>query len=657
MYYKIAISNVKKSFKDYGIYFLTLTFAVCIFYSFNSIGNQHVMDIISGNTANYMRIVKEAMSIVSVFVSMILGILIIYANNFLIKRRKKEFGIYMMLGMGKVRVSQILVMETFSIGLVSLVLGLGLGVVLSQALSVFTAKLFELNLSQYIFSISLYAILKTIVYFGIIFILVMIFNVFVVNKYKLIDLLIAGRKNEKVNIRNPLVSFLIFTLGVLCLIRAYYLILTRGTKMNYISDITIPILLGVIGTFAFFFGIAGFVLYIVKRNKKVYLKGLNIFVTKQIGSKINTNFVSMSIISLMLFVTIVVLSSGFGLKNVLDSNLEATTPFDATIQLMPDNNNLTISEVLKNKNIIIPKDFEQASYNIYKSNVEVSRITGDSSFDFSANLMTITDYNRLMRLEGKPTVDLNNNEVIITSNFNKVLQQLNNHIKSNEIININGADYKLKNKEVLNRSYQSMGMTVNLCTIIVPDNVVNNLNKTGSYLNLNYSDRVEGDKFVNDLDKKYGVSQPKNGYKHFIITEIKTDIYERNQGATAVVLFVIIYLGVIFLLTSAAILALQQLSEASDSIERYKALKRIGVSQEMIDKSIFYQTLIYFGAPLFLAIIDSIIGLIFANKFIVLFGEQNILSSSILIFVLLMMIYLAYFIATYLNYKFVIRQK
>lgn len=657
MYYKIAISNVKKSFKDYGIYFLTLTFAVCIFYSFNSIGNQHVMDIISGNTANYMRIVKEAMSIVSVFVSMILGILIIYANNFLIKRRKKEFGIYMMLGMGKVRVSQILVMETFSIGLVSLVLGLGLGVVLSQALSVFTAKLFELNLSQYIFSISFYAILKTIVYFGIIFILVMIFNVFVVNKYKLIDLLIAGRKNEKVNIRNPLVSFLIFTLGVICLIRAYYLILTRGTKMNYISDITIPILLGVIGTFAFFFGIAGFVLYIVKRSKKVYLKGLNIFVTKQIGSKINTNFVSMSIISLMLFVTIVVLSSGFGLKNVLDSNLEATTPFDATIQLMPDNNNLTISEVLKNENIIIPKNFEEASYNIYKSNVEVSRITGDSSLDFSANLMTITDYNRLMRLEGKPTVDLNNNEVIITSNFNKVLQQLNNHIKLNEIININGADYKLKNKEVLNRSYQSMGMTVNLCTIIVPDNVVNNLNKTGSYLNLNYSDRVEGDKFVNDLDKKYGVSQPKNGYKHFIITEIKTDIYERNQGATAVVLFVIIYLGVIFLLTSAAILALQQLSEASDSIERYKALKRIGVSQEMIDKSIFYQTLIYFGAPLFLAIIDSIIGLIFANKFIVLFGEQNILSSSILIFVLLMMIYLAYFIATYLNYKFVIRQK
>lgn len=657
MYYKIAISNVKKSLKDYGIYFLTLTFTVCIFYSFNSIGNQHVMDIISGNTANYMRIVKEAMSIVSVFVSMILGVLIIYANNFLIKKRKKEFGIYMMLGMGKIRVSQILVMETFSIGLVSLVLGLGLGIILSQALSVFTAKLFELSLSQYIFSISGYAILKTITYFGIIFILVMIFNVFVVNKYKLIDLLIAGRKNEKVNIRNPLISFLIFTLGVICLIRAYYLILTRGVKMNYISDITTPILLGVIGTFAFFFGIAGFVLYIVKRSKKVYLKGLNIFVTKQISSKINTNFVSMSIISLMLFVTIVVLSSGFGLKNVLDSNLEATTPFDATIQLMPDNSNLTISEILKSKNIIIPKNFEEASYNIYKSNVEVSKITGDSGLDFNADLMTITDYNKLMKLEGEPTVALNNNEVIITSNFNKVLPKLNNHIKSNEIININGVDYKLKNKEVLNRAYQSMGMTVNLCTIIVPDNVVNNSNKIGSYLNLNYSDKVEGDKFVNDLDKKYGVSEPKNGYKHFIITETKTNIYERNQGTTAVVLFVIIYLGVIFLLTSAAILALQQLSEASDSVERYKALKRIGVYQEMIDKSIFYQTLIYFGAPLFLAIIDSIIGLIFANKFVVLFGEQNILSSSIVIFILLMMIYLGYFIATYLNYKFVIRQK
>ena len=658
MYTKIAFNNVKKSLKDYTIYFLTLSFAVCIFYAFNSIGNQKAMKDISENTATYIEIIRNVISGVSLFVSFILGILIIYANNFLIKRRKSELGMYMILGMGKRKISQILVTETFSIGLISLVIGLGFGIVLSQGLSIFTTRLFNLSLSQYIFSISIDAIIKTIIYFGVIFLLVMILNVLAINKYKLIDLIMARRKNEKVTMRNPIVLFIIFIAGIVSLGRAYYLILNQGTDVTKASEITTPLFLGGMGTFLFFFGISGFLLYVIKKNKNIYLKGLNIFVVKQISSKINTNFISISIISLMLFVTIVSLSAGLGLKNVLEKNFEATTPFDATLQLVSQNNKETISEALKKSNISLPKDFKTVAYNTYDSKLNISKMTKNNLMDSPATVMSISDYNNIMKLEGKPTVNLKSNEVLITSNFNLLEPSLNEFIKSGKEVTINNKDYIVKNQEVLDRAYRSIGMTVNICTIIVPDDAIKGLNMEFSYMDIIYGDnRKGGEEFINDLRKKYGVQYKNSGYDGFLLVDTKINIYETNNGVTSIILFITIYLGVIFLLTSAVVLALQQLSEASDSVERYKALKKISVTQEEINKTIFFQTLVYFGAPLSLAIVDSIVGLNFVNKFVKIFGRQSIMRASLMTFMLLVIIYLGYFIATYASYKNTINSK
>lgn len=660
MYFKIALNNVKKSFKDYGIYFLTLTFAVCIFYAFNSIGSQAVMKKMDANTAAYMTLIKSAMSMVSIFVSFILGGLIIYANNFLIKRRKKELGIYTMLGMAKKKISQILVMETFLIGIISLLVGLGLGIILSQGLSIVTAKLFELSADTYGFSISMSAIIKTIIYFGIIFLLVMIFNIFVINKYKLIDLLTASRKNEKIKVRNPMLSFVIFLIGVALLCGGYYLILEKGMDMTSMAELSIPIILGTVGTFFFFFGIAGFILYLVKKNNKIYLKGLNIFVTKQISSKINTNFVSMSLISLMLFVTIVALSSGLGFKNSMESSLKATTPFNGTLQLLytGDSKPITMEQALKVANITIPQDYEKAFYNTYDSGVKLSALTGNSKYSYNVDVIPVSEYNKVMKLEENKTVNLGDNEILITSDSNQVMGELNNFIKSGKTVKIGDKDYKVQNKEVLKRTYQTVGMTINICTLVVPDSAVKTLTLTGGYLDLNYKNVSAGDKFVNDLGLKHGFKNLKEHDNGFVIlTVTRTDLYAQNKGMNAIILFVTIYLGVIFLLTSAAVLALQQLSEASDSIGRYNSLRKIGVSQSMISKAVFKQTLIYFGAPLSLAIVDSIVGLIFTNKFVSMFGNQNILLPSLLTFALLMIIYIGYFIATFISYKNVIREK
>ena len=196
MYSKIAIKNVKKSFKDYTIYFLTLTLAVCIFYSFNSIESQKALTEMSSSGKEYTEMLTTMISYMSVFVAVILGGLILYANNFLIKKRNKELGIYMTLGMGKTKISKILIYETIIVGIVSLVSGLILGLIVSQGLSILVSKLFYIAMSEYEFVISLSSMVKTIGYFAVMFLLVMVFNTYVISKYKIIDLLTIGRKTE-----------------------------------------------------------------------------------------------------------------------------------------------------------------------------------------------------------------------------------------------------------------------------------------------------------------------------------------------------------------------------------------------------------------------------------------------------------------------------
>ena len=224
MFYKLSISNVKKSFKDYAIYFITLILGVCIFYVFNSMDSQTAMLTVTSRQSEMIDLLIEVLSYVSIFVSLILGFLIIYASRFLMKKRNKEFGIYMTLGMSKRKISFLLLVETFIIGLVSLVVGLVLGIVLSQVTSIFIANMFEADMTKFTFNFSNTAMIKTIIYFGIIYFIVMVFNTIIVSKNKLINLLQASKKQEKIRLKNQIICIILFVISVLLLGTAYYLV-------------------------------------------------------------------------------------------------------------------------------------------------------------------------------------------------------------------------------------------------------------------------------------------------------------------------------------------------------------------------------------------------------------------------------------------------
>ncbi|MDE5586831.1 MAG: FtsX-like permease family protein, partial [Bacilli bacterium] len=325
---KLSLKNIKKSIKDYAIYFFTLILGVAIFYVFNAIDSQTVMMDVTSSTRDIIKLMNNILSGVSVFVSFILGFLIIYASRFLIKRRNKEFGIYLTLGMSKRKIASLLFFETLLIGIISLMVGLSLGIMLSQIMSVLVANMFEANLTEFAFTFSKDACLKTLLYFGIMYFLVMIFNTVNVNKCKLIDLIQGSKKSEKIRLKNPYLCTIVFLISCLVLGRAYYLVTGGIGELSEATQIFKPIIMGAVSTFFLFWSLSGLLLRIVMRMKKVYYHGLNTFVVRQISSKINTTVMSMTIISLMLFITICVLSSSLSIKNSMTANLKTMAPMD-----------------------------------------------------------------------------------------------------------------------------------------------------------------------------------------------------------------------------------------------------------------------------------------------------------------------------------------
>lgn len=252
MLFKLSLKNIRKSFKDYAIYFFTLILGVAIFYVFNAIESQTVLLNVTSSTREIIDLMVDMLSGVSVFVSFILGFLIIYASRFLMKRRNKEFGIYLTLGMSKKNISKIMLFETLFIGIISLIIGLLIGVLSSQLMSVLVANSFEADLTRFTFVFSSSAMIKTVIYFGIIYLLVMIFNVVNVGRCKLIDLIQANKKSEEVKMKNPFICIIVFIISVVMLGYAYYLV-TSGLKV-LTSDISIfiPIILGCVSTFFIF---------------------------------------------------------------------------------------------------------------------------------------------------------------------------------------------------------------------------------------------------------------------------------------------------------------------------------------------------------------------------------------------------------------------
>ena len=659
MLYNLSLKNIKKSFKDYAIYFVTLILGVCIFYLFNSMDSQTAILEVTSRQSEMIDLLEQILSYISVFVSFILGFLIIYASRFLIKKRNKEFGVYMTLGMSKRKISLLLLIETFIIGLISLAFGLLLGIVLSQITSIFVANLFEANMSKFTFNFSKTALFKTILYFGIIYFIVMIFNTIIINKNKLIDLLQASKKQEKIRIKSSMISVILFFISVLMLGAAYYMV-TAGVNdlLKYdVSILLVPILLGTIGTILFFYSVAGMSLKIISKCHNLYSKKLNTFVFKQINSKINTMVISISIICLMLFVTLCLLTSAFTIKDYFNNSINTYAPVD--YQIVSINQNVRVTEFLEDtfvkentKDNLIVSEYYDENFDYAKSLGKVyEQIKQEYSyiqFDSPVYIMSEADYNKLARLLKIDTVTIQDDEYAIVSNYNTDIYE--SVLKSNSTMIIFNHELK-PYKKLINGFVNISGNPANLGFFVVSDQIIEKDHLKYEILSGNYNSKDQ--KIIDKLEEKV----KKFHTEETLIKDTRYEIEISAAGLTAIITFIGLYLGIIFLISSSAILALKELSDCIDDKKKYKILRQIGADEKEINKALFMQTFIFFMMPLSIAVIHTIFGLKFCEWILKSLGITSILNGSYMTFIFLILIYGIYFIITYLCSKNIIRER
>lgn len=685
----MSVKNIRKSIKDYTIYFLTLILGVAIFYMFNSLDSQEAMLVVNSSTRQIVKLMVGMINYVSVFVAVILGFLIVYANNFLIKRRKREFGLYMTLGMGKRQISGILLGETFLIGLISLVVGLVIGVFGSQLMSILVAKLFQADMSEYQFVFSEAACWKTCAYFGVMYAASMILNIVIISRYKLIDLISAEKKNEKVRMKNPVICVLVFLAAAVTLGTAYYMVTGGLTQLDLMNQLVIPILMGIVSTFLIFWSVSGLALKVVQMRKGLYLKDSNIFVLRQIHNRINTTVVSMTIICLLLFMTITVLSTALSLNRVLTQDLEEMTPVDLNLYKtanLPDNGNYTqlqiedsqkpISDTLKENGLdmkVLKDVTEVATYTSTEWTWETSLQSVIESakenypmlmYDTAEEIIKLSDYNKIARLYGNREYELAEDEYLVLCDFDNMKNLRDMALKNGSEVAIGGKVYHSRYPEcqegylVISTSHTNTGL------MVVPDSCpLSEDMKEIYYLMADYNADTKEEKyqteamFTNYGDGDHELMENLEEKQIRLDGVSKISIIESSKGLSTIISFIAIYLGIIFLIASSAILALKELTENSDNRHRYTILRKIGMDEKMIHQTLFRQIGIFFMAPLVLAVVHSIFGIQFALKIVAVQVEtREMLPSVIATAVFLILVYGGYFLATYMESKNIIRE-
>ena len=685
----MSVKNIRKSIKDYTIYFLTLILGVAIFYMFNSLDSQEAMLVVNSSTRQIVKLMVGMINYVSVFVAVILGFLIVYANNFLIKRRKREFGLYMTLGMGKRQISGILLGETFLIGLISLVVGLVIGVFGSQLMSILVAKLFQADMSEYQFVFSEAACWKTCAYFGVMYAASMILNIVIISRYKLIDLISAEKKNEKVRMKNPVICVLVFLAAAVTLGTAYYMVTGGLTQLDLMNQLVIPILMGIVSTFLIFWSVSGLALKVVQMRKGLYLKDSNIFVLRQIHNRINTTVVSMTIICLLLFMTITVLSTALSLNRVLTQDLEEMTPVDLNLYKtanLPDNGDYTqlqiedsqkpISDTLKENGLdmkVLKDVTEVATYTSTEWTWETSLQSVIESakenypmlmYDTAEEIIKLSDYNKIARLYGNREYELAEDEYLVLCDFDNMKNLRDMALKNGSEVAIGGKVYHSRYPEcqegylVISTSHTNTGL------MVVPDSCpLSEDMKEIYYLMADYNADTKEEKyqteamFTNYGDGDHELMENLEEKQIRLDGVSKISIIESSKGLSTIISFIAIYLGIIFLIASSAILALKELTENSDNRHRYTILRKIGMDEKMIHQTLFRQIGIFFMAPLVLAVVHSIFGIQFALKIVAVQVEtREMLPSVIATAVFLILVYGGYFLATYMESKNIIRE-
>ena len=680
MYARIALGNVRRSIKDFGIYFLTLVLGVAVYYAFNSVTQQSAVLRLSGNMRTLVQELGTIIRGVSIFVAVLLAFLVLFGNRFLIRRRKREFAIYLTLGMDRRHVSGIVAMESLAVGAGALVVGLAVGVLLSQALLYATARLFNTHVTGFGLMFSGQACVYTVMSFAIIFLVVGALNVLEVSRFRLIDLMNADRKGEKSLVRNLPLSVALFVVSLALIGVAYHELRVNGM---YAIDwrFNLATALVSVGTFLLFFSVSGFLLRLGQSARGFYLRGLNMFALRQLSSRVNSAWVSISIVCAALFLAITSTCGGFAIVSSINQSVSAITHYDVSIAMYSTAQTSHASDADdvsgSGKEALLKASIpdwdslvaDSARIDLYQDpsmRLNLKALRGDTgvalpdSFAKYTNgldkvpiyVVSLSQYNAILALRGDKPATLKANEALVTTDMNNMVSFWQRVALKREGFDFLGTAMRLRARSTTMEYQNSVNTSVG--TIVVPDAALESkraqLEPLSSLLNVKAADSRAEARLYKEVVKAH---QP----GLLFAAGSKSTAKEEVVGLTAIVGYLALYIGFVLFVSCAAILAIQQLSDVAESAPRYRVLFDLGAERSMVNHAILAQIATYFLFPLVVALAHSYVALGVLGGVIKSLGVLDFLRPLGVTMAIVLVLYGGYFLLTYGMARGVIGEK
>ena len=680
MYARIALGNVRRSIRDFGIYFLTLVLGVAVYYAFNSVTQQSAVLRLSGNMRTLVQELGTIIRGVSIFVAVLLAFLVLFGNRFLIRRRKREFAIYLTLGMDRRHVSGIVAMESLAVGAGALVVGLAVGVLLSQALLYATARLFNTHVTGFGLMFSGQACAYTVMSFAIIFLVVGALNVLEVSRFRLIDLMNADRKGEKSLVRNLPLSVALFVVSLALIGVAYHELRVNGM---YAIDwrFNLATALVSVGTFLLFFSVSGFLLRLGQSARGFYLRGLNMFALRQLSSRVNSAWVSISIVCAALFLAITSTCGGFAIVSSINQSVSAITHYDVSVAMYSTAQTSHASNAGdvsgSGKEALLKASIpdwdslvaDSARIDLYQDpsmRLNLKALRGDTgvalpdSFAKYTNgldkvpiyVVSLSQYNAILALRGDKPATLKANEALVTTDMNNMVSFWQRVALKREGFDFLGTAMRLRARSTTMEYQNSVNTSVG--TIVVPDAALESkraqLEPLSSLLNVKAADSRAEARLYKEVVKAH---QP----GLLFAAGSKSTAKEEVVGLTAIVGYLALYIGFVLFVSCAAILAIQQLSDVAESAPRYRVLFDLGAERSMVNHAILAQIATYFLFPLVVALAHSYVALGVLGGVIKSLGVLDFLRPLGVTMAIVLVLYGGYFLLTYGMARGVIGEK
>lgn len=702
---KLAWGNVRRAGRDYLVYLITLALGITVFYAFNTISEQVTS---AGLSKELGDTIAGIVSGLTIFLAAVMGFLMVYANNFIMKRRKQQFGLYQVLGMGRGQVALIMTLETAIVSLGALAIGLACGIGLSQLMTFFTASLFRTQIASFHFFVSADAALFTVECLAAIFFVTLVFNLRVVAKAKVIDLMGARRSNEAAAVRNPWVSAALFVMGCVLVGVAYARLVHDGLPVmmdsqEEMSRFYITTGLVVVGTILLFFGLSGFLLKALQAARGLWWRGLNMFTLRQLAAKVNTVSMSMAVISMILFLAFTSVTTGMSIANVMNEGVERGTPADYTT-LVAYHSPTAIRELQKPElteglaSTTRPVDVLDAATQAQHANgstvnlaaiagtsvqvdvydaapatgeqplvsiAEFARATGKTlpqaantgdDRDSAMGIMSESTYNHYLAFRGKEGVSLGADGYLVTSDSGpSVVGIYNAALAAGHEVTLGGHTLRPARTAVDEgaSTFANMATGNNTGTLVVPDEVLASLNLPiqYSYLLLDYPAGSD----ASAIDKKFGnaanygtvTDAAGQDVGSFGMSSTRISIYESTDSVNGLISYLSIYIGFVLVVACGAILTIQQLSGVADAIPSYRLLAELGTDAASLRRSLLAQQAVFFAFPLVVALAHSAVALHVIIDVVETVGALTIGGTVGLACAIFVAAYGGYFLLTY----------